>query len=382
MGSTGQHPKPYQPAITFLDTMGSLQPLQPPTPPPLTANNNAKRRNSFPIGPTPRPESFHSVKNNQNSLSGNSFQQQKGPTPKPEKFHSMSSSIKSNQNSMGANSHLDQKDPTPKPENIPSVNNIHNINSFQAPQEFQPNNYDPFAFNSQTKASTREGFVNDNNFVDFGVNTNNINRNHQNHNSAASGAERRRSARPADTKYSPAADPRHFFNNKFHASDRFFDKFSVDTQTINDNFKSPKGVTGGGESYHGETQRDNGRKLDFTKEKRNLNSNGNKETEKMRSLRSKLFDGREPGGYYIKVFNNDGNNYSIRDGKIPRNEGDGQLSVGSNKQNSGQNPHPLERDQTPGPGSGVPGPEWRNDKHWNHQEFQSRELSKHFPFLF
>merc|ERR1719192_1176637 len=61
------------------------------------------------------------------------------------------------------------------------------------------------------------------------------------------------------------------------------------------------------------------RKSDLSKERRNLKYNRTKETEKMRSLRSKLFSAREPGGYYIKVFNNDGNNYSIKDGNFHKN---------------------------------------------------------------
>ena len=29
--------------------------------------------------------------------------------------------------------------------------------------------------------------------------------------------------RPADTKYTPATDPKKFFDNQFHTADRFFD---------------------------------------------------------------------------------------------------------------------------------------------------------------
>ena len=39
-----------------------------------------------------------------------------------------------------------------------------------------------------------------------------------------------------------------------------------------------------------------------------------------------------PGGYYIKVFNNDGNNYSIRDGKFHKKSSQVENTPQSHKQ--------------------------------------------------
>ena len=169
--------------------------------------------------------------------------------------------------------------------------------------------------------------------------------------------------RPADTKYSPAADPRTFFDNQFHASDRFFDmgqdfdKFQVDTTAAD---ARP--------AHTSPTHKE--RKSDLSKERRNLKYNRTKETEKMRSLRSKLFDNREPGGYYIKVFNNDGNNYSIRDGNFHQ----------SGRTPPPPPPPPPSPSPSPAPArrtGGGPGKLWPDQT-----EFESREVSQHFPFLF
>ena len=344
---SGQHPKPYQPAITFLD---SMEPFQ-----------NANRRYS--PSPTSRPgELSNAVYGNRDSFPQ---QQQTGPTPRPGLYQK---DLLEKQVKQG---------PALVPENVHSFKKSKNkISSF---------NYDPFAFNSQQQKSrlpeAREGFENETNFADFRVNK----KSSQSRNSRVGGAERGKSAppnRPDDTKYSLSVDPRQLFDN-FHVSD----KFSV-YSNINENF-TPAALTEGARSYHGETIKSDNARKDFNKEKRNLNTNGNKETENILTLRSKLFDGREPGGYYIKVFNNDGNNYSIRDGKIPRNEADGQHNVGShNKIKSGKHSQSMNRDQLLSPGSrpGVSAPVlaqnrvWRNDKQWN-QHFESRGFSQQFPFI-
>ena len=323
----GQHPKPYQPAITFLDSVASPQPL-------------TDRRHTPTIGS--RSQTVHpfvnlNVKNNQGALG-----------------------VKEGQHG-----------------NVHSVQKLENKNiSF---------NYDPFAFNfqqpqPQLPAELRgEGF--ENNFVDFSK------QNSQSRNYPVSGAERGNMApnRPDDTKYSLSVDPRRFFDNNFPVSD----KFSVYTKT-NNNFTPAPAVTGGAKSYHdGQAIRVNERKLDVTKEKRNLNTN--KEDDKMLSLRSKLFNGREPGGYYIKVFNNDGNNYSIRDGQVPRSEAvDRQHTVGSQNK-SGKNSKPMNHDEQythvwPGSRPSVPvsaqqqqqqqqNRGWTNDNLWNSLQFESRDLS-------
>ncbi len=245
----GQHPKPYQPAITFLD---SKKPVQ-----------DANRRYS-PI----RPGGFNTVYSSRES-----FQQQKDPFQRPERF---------NQDNQGQQGHSVNK----------SKNNISSYN------------YDPFAFNChhQSKLSeVRDGVENEKNFVDFRFNHNNS----LSRNSPVSGAESGKSAlpnRPDDTKYSLSVDPRQLFNNNFYVTE----KVSV-YRNVNDNF-TPTAVTGDA-NYHGETIKN------YLKENRilNTNANGTNKTENVLNLRSILFNGQKPGGYYIKVYNNDGNNYSIRE---------------------------------------------------------------------
>merc|ERR1719220_3067072 len=78
------------------------------------------------------------------------------------------------------------------------------------------------------------------------------------------------------------------------------------------------------------------------------------------------FSEREPGGYYIKVFNNDGNNYSIKDGNFHKNS----------KVSYDQNIHSPISQQTEQ--QRIPG--WNTEKHWDN--FESREISETFPFLF
>merc|ERR1711976_1111179 len=113
--------------------------------------------------------------------------------------------------------------------------------------------------------------------------------------------------RPDDTKYTADTDPRKLFNHQFHAVDRFFDmgqdfdNFNVNTNNFN-NQKTDL-VT----KHHPGGEIPRTQRAELSKEKRNFNQVKNEE---MLSLRSKLFDDRKPGGYYIKVFNNDGNNYS------------------------------------------------------------------------
>ena len=86
------------------------------------------------------------------------------------------------------------------------------------------------------------------------------------------------------------------------------------------------------------------------------------------------FSEREPGGYYIKVFNNDGNNYSIKDGnfhkKSEKNNNDR-----SSKQTEGRGM--LRKSRVP---QYEKGPGWGSDKHWDN--FESREITETFPFLF
>ena len=77
---------------------------------------------------------------------------------------------------------------------------------------------------------------------------------------------------------------------------------------------------------------------------------------------------------YIKVFNNDGNNYSIKDGnfhkKSEKNNNDR-----SSKQTEGRGM--LRKSRVP---QYEKGPEWGSDKHWDN--FESREITETFPFLF
>lgn len=331
----GQHPKPYQPAITFLD---SKKPVQ-----------DANRRYS-PIGPI---FGFNTVYS-----SHESFQQKEDPFQRPERF---------NTDNQGQQGH--------------SVNKSKNkISSY---------NYDPFAFNCHQKSKlseVRDGFENEKYFVDFRFNQNNS----LSSNSPLSEAEIGKSAlpnRPDDTKYSMSVDPRQLFNNNFHVSE----KVSV-YSNVNDNF-TPTAVTGGAKNYLGETKSVNEKKVDSIKEKRNLNTNanGNNKTENVLNIRSILFNNQKPGGYYIKVYNNDGNNYSIRDGKVPQKEVDGQHNVGSqNKIKASNNSLSMSHDHSLWSGSSpsVVWPEssqysvWRNDKQWN-QPFESQDFRHHslLPFL-
>ena len=86
------------------------------------------------------------------------------------------------------------------------------------------------------------------------------------------------------------------------------------------------------------------------------------------------FSEREPGGYYIKVFNNDGNNYSIKDGNFHQ-KSEKVIKDRSSKQTEGRGM--VRKSQVP---PYEKGPGWSSDKHWDN--FQSREISDTFPFLF
>ena len=86
------------------------------------------------------------------------------------------------------------------------------------------------------------------------------------------------------------------------------------------------------------------------------------------------FSEREPGGYYIKVFNNDGNNYSIKDGNFHQ-KSDKVIKDRSSKQTEARGMVRKSR-----VAQYEKGPRWSTDKHWDN--FQSREISETFPFLF
>ena len=203
--------------------------------------------------------------------------------------------------------------------------------------------------------------------------------------------------RPDDTKFTPSADPKNFFTNQFHGSDRFFDmgsnfdEFRVNGGNDGDFDNNPNDRIGN----YPEEALDNHRKLDLSSEKRNYKNNRrNQDTEKMLSLRSKLFDNREPGGYYIKVFNNDGNNYSIKDGNFHKKSKGKNSSKEALKgdfipqnyghSNANNNVHPFPQQFNPfSPEDRRPSSQrrsWRenNINYWD----QSKELSDNFPFLF
>ena len=326
-----QHPVPYQPAITFLDT--ALQ--QPST---ATARSSFVHTSNF-----PQMQQQQHQQQQHHQL----HQQQQQQLQHQQQQHQQHQQKQQQQQQPELQQHQ-VPGPTPRPGQgslgTPQPSSLHH--------EAGPQHYDPFSFSQQQQAA-------------------------QPRNIEAGGGDRARDLapifgpapapvlkhpRPADTKYSPAADPRTFFDNQFHASDRFFemgqdfDKFQVETTAANTR------------AQPADTRTHKERKSDLSKERRNLKYNRTKETEKMRSLRSKLFDNREPGGYYIKVFNNDGNNYSIRDGNFHQSE------------RSPPPPPPPPPSPSPSPArrtGGGPGQLWPDQT-----EFESREVSQHFPFLF
>ena len=227
----GQHPKPYQPAITFLDGGASAE----------RRSSNVKQQS------VPHHHQSSPVFNNFNA-------------PRDHKF----------------------------PVNVASGSN----------QQYQ-DNYDPFSFGQQGNHEAKN--YNTEHFAARSKNNLKI--------QARSIDRDKTLSRPDDTIYTPAADPRKFFDNQFHASDRFFDmktNFNQFDVSAGDNTRSRINA--------GETPLNNNRRLDVTQERENVPNKRNLANDKMINLRSKLFDSREPGGYYIKVFNNDGNNYAIKDG--------------------------------------------------------------------
>ena len=104
--------------------------------------------------------------------------------------------------------------------------------------------------------------------------------------------------------------------------------------------------------------KDNRNKVPRQVERNSINLNENA---------ARQFSAREPGGYYIKVFNNDGNNYSIKDGNFHK----------TTKAGSDQILKPSSSGQSVGRREDLA----RNSgDHWNN--FESREISETFPFLF
>ena len=95
---------------------------------------------------------------------------------------------------------------------------------------------------------------------------------------------------------------------------------------------------------------------------------------KNKNSSSGQFSEREPGGYYIKVFNNDGNNYSIKDGNFHQ-KSEKVIKDRSSKQTEGRGM--VRRSRVP---QYEKGPGWSSEKHWDN--FESREISETFPFLF
>ena len=230
----GQHPKPYQPAITFLDVA------------------SAERR-KYNVQPQNAPENF----NNFNSARDRDY-----PT---------SFAFGSNHGSQYEGHDKSNYDP---------------FTFGQERQErHQANHQDSFQARSIQSVQGRSNQKPDNFF-----------------------------SRPDDTIYTPAADPKKFFDNQFHASDRFFD--------MKTNFNQFDVTTQDERGNPGETLVNNQRRFDDESVQQSKHGNKRVKTEdKLINMRSKLFDSREPGGYYIKVFNNDGNNYAIRDGNIHKGPG-------------------------------------------------------------
>jgi len=192
--------------------------------------------------------------------------------------------------------------------------------------------------------------------------------------------------RPADTKYTPATDPKKFFNNQFHTADKFFDLSGAgfenfDVQANNNNYKLGKVTRPNVETFN---KREHS---NLSKEVKSRNKKKNEETEKMRDMRSKLFDNREPGGYFIKVFNNDGNNYSIRDGNFHKKSGRVESEPQSHKQTEAdeatrQNSRGTGRTRADNAAGHGKQNSWRKGKPWSQQSFHSSEFSNRFPFSF
>ena len=80
------------------------------------------------------------------------------------------------------------------------------------------------------------------------------------------------------------------------------------------------------------------------------------------------FSDREPGGYYIKVFNNDGNNYSIKDGNFHKDS-----KATSVRPIKNHNLNKTLKSRTVGQ---------KNHEGNNWDNFESSEISENFPFLF
>ena len=165
-------------------------------------------------------------------------------------------------------------------------------------------------------------------------------------------------------KASPQGDPNLLKTNKdFPQTERFFQigpkfaEFDVRTKNV----WEEKPVQMNDKRGNPQVQVDQSRRLN------NRNASGGQ------------FAQPEPGGYYIKVFNNDGNNYSIKDGNFHKQ------SDKSEKVIKDRSP-PLTEGRGMVRKSRVPqyekGPGWSRNtgKHWDN--FESREITETFPFLF
>ena len=135
-------------------------------------------------------------------------------------------------------------------------------------------------------------------------------------------------------------------NQQFFQGGPNFSEFDVHTQNIWTGDSVPV--------------KDNRNKLSRQVDRKPLNENKNSA--------ARQFSVREPGGYYIKVFNNDGNNYSIKDGNFHKNSKAASDQILNEPRSSRQTLGPRED------------PARNSDKHWNN--FESREISETFPFLF
>ena len=124
--------------------------------------------------------------------------------------------------------------------------------------------------------------------------------------------------------------------------------------------------------------------IDLQSRRKNKKSSQKANPQGKRKRKTAQFDKRNQGGYSINVFNNAGKNYSIFDGNFnknlepifgnnnnPERQHDAVNNVRQFKRNIGS--QGLRTDNSN---------PWPNDKHWNNQQYESREFGEHIPFLF
>jgi len=222
-------------------------------------------------------------------------------------------------------------------------------------------------------------------------------------------------SRPAETKHAPSRDPGNVFNQPA-AFENFFQYPSFEQrQELGNNFQQfgqagfntvNQPHTVGNPNYHqagnqqvssqyyqqgvrsqsiapGSEDTDTNSEMTVPRKKKQQNKHAAHARGK-RKRKTAQFDNRPKGGYSINVFNNTGKNYSIFDGNFnknvepvfgnnnnPERQHDAMNKSRQFKRNIAQ--QGLRTDnQNP----------WPNDKHWNNQQYESRELGDHIPFLF